>query len=87
MTKQLGARVVTITSRPESSLARAADLVIKLPAASLKARSTDAHPSAQPVGSLFEQGLLVLLDAIGAEIGRRLGTPPQELDSRHANLE
>jgi 6-phospho-3-hexuloisomerase len=87
MAKKLGARVVTITSRPESSLARAADLVIKLPAASLKALSTDAHPSAQPVGSLFEQGLLLLLDAAVMLLMARLPEAPASLPERHANIE
>jgi len=87
MAKKLGARVVTITSRPESSLARAADLVIKLPAASLKARSSDAHPSAQPVGSLFEQGLLVLLDAVVMLLMERIPEAPAILPERHANIE
>jgi len=87
MAKQLGARVITITSRPESSLAQAADLVVKLPAASLKARSSDAHPSAQPVGSLFEQGLLLLLDAVVMMLMERLPEAPATLPRRHANIE
>jgi 6-phospho-3-hexuloisomerase len=58
-----------------------------LPAASLKARSTDAHPSAQPVGSLFEQGLLVLLDAVTMMLMERLPEAPAVLPQRHANIE
>ena len=46
-----------------------------------------AGQSTQYAGSLFEQALLVMLDAVSVEIGRRLGTRQQELDSRHANLE
>ncbi len=84
--REVGARVFAITAMPESPMARQADETIIIPAPS-KRTSPETTPSAQYGGSLFEQALLVLLDAVSAEIGRRLGTPPQELQSRHANLE
>jgi 6-phospho-3-hexuloisomerase len=87
--QKAGARVFAITATPDSPMARLANEMIVIPAPSKRGPPGvgSATESAQYGGSLFEQGLLVLLDAIGAEIGRRLGTPPQELDSRHANLE
>jgi 6-phospho-3-hexuloisomerase len=84
--KKAGARVFAITARPESPMARLADRTIVIPAPS-KRSPVGAGASSQYGGSLFEQALMVLLDAISSEIGRRLGTPPQELDARHANLE
>ena len=84
--RDAGARVFAITATPDSPMARQADETIIIPAPS-KHLSPEDRSSAQYGGSLFEQALLVLLDAVSAEIGRRLGTPPQELDSRHANLE
>ncbi len=84
--REAGARVFAVTAMPDSPMARLADETIIIPAPS-KVTSPEDGASAQYGGSLFEQALLVLLDAISAEIGRRLGTPPQELDSRHANLE
>jgi len=84
--REAGARVFAVTAMPDSPMARQADETIIIPAPS-KVTSPEAGASAQYGGSLFEQALLVLLDAVSAEIGRRLGTPPQELDSRHANLE
>ena len=84
--RQAGARVVAITATPDSPMARLADETIIIPAPSKRTQPGQGQ-SAQYGGSLFEQALLLLLDAISAEIGRRLGTPPQELESRHANLE
>ena len=84
--REAGARVFAVTAMPDSPMARQADETIIIPAPS-KVTSPEAGDSAQYGGSLFEQALLVLLDAVSAETGRRLGTPPQELDSRHANLE
>jgi 6-phospho-3-hexuloisomerase len=84
--RQAGARVFAITATPGSPMARQADETIIVPAPS-KLSEPAPGGSTQYGGSLFEQALLVLLDAISLEIGRRLGTPPQELNSRHANLE
>jgi 6-phospho-3-hexuloisomerase len=84
--QEAGARVFAITTRPDSPMAQLADERIVIPAPSK--RDAEATPrSSQYGGSLFEQSLLVLLDAVSSEIGRRLGRPPAELDSRHANLE
>ena len=84
--KTAGARVFAITTIPSSPIARFADETIVIPAPS-KRTAPGTGESAQYAGSLFEQSLLILLDAVSSEIGRRLGTPPQELDARHANLE
>jgi len=86
--REAGARVFAITATPDSPMARKADETIIIPAPS-KRSGPQPHieRSAQYGGSLFEQALLVLLDAVAAEIGRRLGRGPQDLASRHANLE
>jgi 6-phospho-3-hexuloisomerase len=81
-----GARVFAITATPDSPMARLAAETIVIPAPSKRTPSED-ETSHQYGGSLFEQSLMVLLDATSSELGRRLGTPPQELDARHANLE
>ncbi|MBM4019623.1 MAG: 6-phospho-3-hexuloisomerase [Planctomycetes bacterium] len=81
-----GAKVVAITATPDSPMARLANETIVI-AAPTKRTPPGAGASVQYGGSLFEQALLVLLDAVSSEIGRRLGTAAQELDARHANLE
>jgi len=84
--QKAGARVFAITAMPSSPMARLADETIVIAAPSKRAGPAEGR-SIQYGGSLFEQALLILLDAVSAEIGRRLGTGPKELDSRHANLE
>jgi 6-phospho-3-hexuloisomerase len=84
--REAGARVFAITATPDSPMARLAGEAIIIPAPSKRSPDRPGQ-SAQYAGSLFEQALLVMLDAVSAEIGRRRGTPQQEIDSRHANLE
>jgi 6-phospho-3-hexuloisomerase len=81
-----GARVFAITATPDSPMARLANETIVI-GAPTKRTPRGGGTSVQYGGSLFEQGILVLLDAVSSEIGRRLGTPEQDLDARHANLE
>ena len=84
--KSIGARVIAITANPDSSIARTADTVLVLQAP-YKSGLGEGMPSSQYAGSLFEQGLLILTDAIALEIGRALGRSDSELQQRHANLE
>jgi 6-phospho-3-hexuloisomerase len=84
--QEAGAQVFAITATPGSPMARLANETIVIPAPSKRGAQWIGH-SSQYGGSLFEQTLLVLLDAVTSEVGRRLGKTPQELDSRHANLE
>ncbi len=84
--QEAGARVFAITATPDSPLTRLADEMIVIPSPSKRGRPWPGR-SAQYGGSLFEQALLVLLDAVSSEVGRRLGMTSQEIDSRHANLE
>ena len=72
-----GAEVWAITQGSSSPLAAAASHAILFPAA----------PSAQPGASLFEQALLLFLDAVVLGLMERLGQTPQDLPARHANLE
>jgi len=81
-----GARVFAITATPDSPMARLANETIVI-GAPTKHTPRGGGESVQYGGSLFEQAMLVLLDAVSSEIGRRLGTPEQDLDARHANLE
>ena len=81
-----GARVFAITATPDSPMARLANETIVI-GAPTKHTPRGVGDSNQYGGSLFEQAILVLLDAVSSEIGRRLGTAKQDLDARHANLE
>ena len=88
------AQVASITARPSSTLAKVSDLTIVLPAPSRvsprspKDRKTKGKvASAQPPGSLFEQGLLIFFETVVMLLMDRLGQSAHDLLQRHANLE
>lgn len=80
-----GARVLGVTTDPGSPLAGLSTVVVVLPAAHKTDRSGAA--SAQYAGSLFEQGVLLLGDALFHTLWRRSGRSADDLWLRHANLE
>lgn len=82
---EVGARVVGITTAPDSPLARAADALVMVPAAAKLDRSATA--STQYAGGLFEQGVVLVGDAIFDALWRRSGLSADDLWPRHANLE
>lgn len=79
-----GADLLVITASPESSLAR-----IKSPDVIIEA-GTKAHASAgsiQPLGSLFEQSLLLVFDSAILAMERRGTASNEDMAARHASLE
>ena len=82
-----GVTVVAITAFPHSKLAGLADLVIAIPAPTPKARSPQPATSVQPMGSLFEQGLLTLLDAVILILMHKRQVTSDEMFKRHTMLE
>jgi 6-phospho-3-hexuloisomerase len=80
-----GAQVLALSTTREAPLAKRASLVIVLPAA----QKQDFHNpvSAQYAGSLFEQGILLLMDAVFHTLWKMDGTSAEDLWKRHANLE
>lgn len=81
----VGARVAALTTDGTSKLANLADCVVVIPAA----QKTDHRGTAsrQYSGSLFEQALLLVLDAVFHTLWQADGTPAEDLWPRHANLE
>lgn len=80
-----GARVAALTTDGGSTLAETAHRVVVIPAAQKTDHSGTA--SRQYSGSLFEQALLLVLDAVFAALWKSDGTPAEDLWPRHANLE
>jgi len=74
-----GADVMVLTGREHSPLTElaAADAVLPSPS------KDETGASAQPMGSLFEQGLLLFADAMV----RRMEADAHQMRCRHANLE
>jgi len=83
--RDAGARVLALTTDAASDLATLAAVVVVIPAAGKTDRSGQA--SAQYAGSLFEQAVVLVGDALFDVLWHRSGTTADELWPRHANLE
>jgi 6-phospho-3-hexuloisomerase len=80
-----GARVLAFSTTDHSPLAELSDQIAIIPAAQKQDHSSAL--SQQYAGSLFEQAVLLLTDAIIQSLWQNDGTPAEELWKRHANLE
>jgi len=80
-----GAKVVALSTTLDSPLAKLASLTVILPAAQKQDHGKTV--SVQYAGSLFEQGILLLTDALFQTMWAVDGTAAEELWKRHANLE
>ncbi|MFE5408497.1 6-phospho-3-hexuloisomerase [Microbacterium sp. NPDC056569] len=80
-----GAHVVSITANPASPLATASVATVIVPAAGKLDRS--GAKSAQYAGSLFEQSVVVVGDAVFHTLWLASGATADDLWPRHANLE
>ncbi|WP_117170919.1 6-phospho-3-hexuloisomerase [Paraliobacillus sediminis] len=84
--QSIGGEVVALTTNVDSTIAQLADLVIKMPG-SPKDQSTSNYQTIQPMGSLFEQSLLLFFDAVILRFMERKGLDSANMYGRHANLE
>lgn len=86
---ETGARVAAATADPASPAARLADVVVVIPAPTPKSAQATGkgHLSRQPMGTLFEQSLGVMLDACVMLLMARLEETERGMFGRHANLE
>jgi 6-phospho-3-hexuloisomerase len=80
-----GADVVLVTTAGDSDLASSATVALVVPAAAKLDRSGTA--SAQYAGSLFEQSVVLIGDALFHALWQRSGQSADDLWPRHANLE
>ncbi|PWV95579.1 6-phospho-3-hexuloisomerase [Paenibacillus cellulosilyticus] len=83
--QSLQATVAAITVVPESTIGSLAAALIHVPAATKEAGTTAA--SIQPMGSLFEQSMLLVLDAVVLRLMERTGLRADAMFGNHANLE
>lgn len=77
---RVGARAVTVVGSRGTPLARDADLVVRLPMEAARGERT------QPMGSLFEQALLLYLDSVVLRLMARLEKTAEDLERVHSNL-
>ena len=93
--KKLGVKVLAITSNPKSLLRKAADHGVRVPGRSRVALEEEyhsrqllgEHESLTPLGTLFENSCMILLDCLIAELMGRLGMSEEEMKRRHAAIE
>ena len=83
MARQQGAQILLFTTDATSPLAELADHRIVIPAPS---SLREAEGSLQPMGSLFEQALLLLCDSLVLKLMQRTGVDAAQMLERHANL-
>jgi 6-phospho-3-hexuloisomerase len=86
--RRAGATTLVVTAQPGGEAARAADLVVHLPAQTM---ADDQGPTGQtsllPMGSLFEAAQLIFFDLVSILLRERTGQTPEQMRARHTNLE
>ena len=85
--KTLKAKVALVTINPESTIGKIADVVVEIKAVSPKTNKINSATSIQPMGSLFEQSLLIFLDISILGIMEKRKLTSDNMFKRHANLE
>jgi 6-phospho-3-hexuloisomerase len=81
-----GARTLIVTAQPEGACARAADLVLPIPAQTM-ADDSGASVSVLPMGSLYEGAQYILFEVMILMLREKLGVAPEAMRGRHTNLE
>ncbi len=84
--KAAGARTAVITAEPSSSLARAADVVLHIPAQTM-ARDRAAGASLLPMGSAYECAMMLVFEALVLRLRDRRGETAETMRARHTNME
>jgi len=93
--KDIGAKIIAITSRPESPLGRIADHIMII-GGRTKIAHEDEYIARQllgerellsPLGTMFENNCMIFLDGLIVELMHRLGKTEEELRRLHATIE
>jgi 6-phospho-3-hexuloisomerase len=88
LAQNAGARILLFTTDETSPLARLADHRVIIPAPWFKESSNGSNlMSRQPMGTLFEQSLLLLGDSLILAMMRSSGVDEAQMAGRHDNLQ
>jgi len=82
--RKAGAGLFLITSSPQSPIGRLSQGYIKLTGP--RKRAPAGLKTIQPLGSVFEQAMLILLDAVVVLLKERRKIREEDMLARHANL-
>ena len=95
--KEIGTRVAAITSYPKSPLGDVADLILPIGGRTklgwpkeedyLARQLIGERETLSPLGSIFENNCMVLLDSLVVELMHRLGKTEEEMRKLHATIE
>jgi len=92
--KRVGAKVMSITSFPNSNLAKLSDVVLIVSGRAQRTRSIDyfsrqllgIHEPLAPLGTVFELSVSVLLDSMVTELMRLLNVRESDMLNRHSTV-
>lgn len=84
--RKIGMEILLFTAADNSTLAGVCQNIVLLPARS-KFASGKEKETIQPMGALFEQGLLVILEDLVLQIMEKNNITNESMQNRHANLE
>ena len=93
--KEVGSKVLAVTSYPNSSLGKIADHVVVIKGRTkmdiekdhLKHQIEGSHSTLTPLGTLFEDTVMVFFDGIVARLMIERKTGEADMKKRHATLE
>ena len=85
--KAVGAKIALVSILEQSPIGELADIIIRIPAPTPKIEQDTGFASIQPMGSLFEQSLLLALDSIILMLMEKSDKDSDKMFARHANLE
>jgi 6-phospho-3-hexuloisomerase len=93
--KTVGAKIIAVTSYPDSDIAKLADHIVIIKGRTKVADEQDyflrqlmgEHEPMAPLGTVFEISMMTFLDGVVVELMRRLGLTEKELRKRHATIE
>lgn len=93
--KEVGAKIIAVTSHPNSDLGKIADHVVQIRGRTKIAKERDyflrqltgVHEPLAPLGTIFELSTMVFFDSLIAELIQRLGKSEGELRRKHATIE
>jgi len=92
--KEIGSKVIAVTSHPGSTLSKYADKVVVVKGRSKNDRDFDyerrqisGDHDAAPLGTMFELSAMIFLDCIIADLMQRLAKTEIDMRRKHANAE
>ncbi len=93
--KEIGSKVVAVTSHPESPLGKIADHIVTVGGRTKMAREEDylarqilgEREPLSLLGTMFENNCMIFLDSLVVELMHRLGKTEEEIRKLHATIE